>query len=185
MYTRGWDFVGRTEELAGVSSFLNGLDRVGCVVGRGCIGKTRLLREVAVRAVAGGSGVRFLTTAAEAKPEHFELLPASGPLLVIIDDAHERSDVAALVRGIAQRNPAAHVLLALRPYGLGLLASDLRHVGLHPTDIPRWELGDLTPDNAEALASQALGAPASDSIVRCLAHLTADCPLITVVAGGH
>lgn len=183
VYTHGWHLVGRTEQLAGVLDFLKGQDRIGCVVGRGGIGKTRLLREVAVRTEAGGRSVRFVTTGADIKPEHFELLPATGPLLVIIDDAHERSDLAAILRAIGQRNPDAHVVIALRPYGLGLLASDLRQVGLHPTEIPNWELDDLTVADAESLAREALGSSASETIVRRLAHLTADCPLITVVAG--
>ena len=183
VYTHDWHLVGRTEQLASVLEFLNAQDRIGCVVGRGGIGKTRLVREVAIRAEEAGIRVLFVPTGADVKPEHFELLPASGSLLIIIDDAHERSDLAAIVRAIAHRNRDAHVVLAVRPYGLGLLASDLRQVGLHPTEIPRWELDDLTSDDAKALAGQALGAAASETVVRRLAQLTADCPLITVVAG--
>ncbi|MDQ3728773.1 MAG: helix-turn-helix domain-containing protein [Actinomycetota bacterium] len=183
VYTHDWQLVGRTEQLEGLLDFLNGDDRLGCVVGRGGIGKTRLLREVAVRAEADGQLVRFITTGADLKPEHFELLPTQGHLVVIVDDAHERSDIAAVLRAIAQRNPDARVVIALRPYGFGLLASDLRQVGLHPTDIPRWELDDLTPDDAESLTREAVGPDATEALVRRLAHLTADCPLITVVAG--
>ena len=183
IYSHGWTLVGRAGELAGVARFLTGTDRLGCVVGRGGIGKTRLLSEVAVQSEAQEFEVRFLTVGAEVRPEHFELLPRSGRLVVIVDDAHDRSDTGGLLRGIFLRNPDAHVLLALRPYGLGMLAGDLRQVGLHPAEVPRWELDDLGPDDADALARQALGPAAPEQLVRRLAHLTADCPLITVVAG--
>ena len=53
-------------------------------------------------------------------------------------------------------------MISLRPYGLGLLASDLRQVGLHPTDMPRWELDDLTFEDAETLAQEALGSASTD-----------------------
>jgi hypothetical protein len=183
VYSHDWLLVGRDDQLASLLEFLNASDRVGCVVGRGGIGKTRLLREVSVRASAGGIEVRFVTTGADVTAEHFELLPSSGSLLVIIDDAHERSDLAVIVRSVVERNSDARVILSLRPYGLGLLASDLRHIGVHPSELPRWELGDLTADDAEALARQALGLAASGTLVRRLADVTADCPLITVVAG--
>ncbi len=183
LYTHAWQIVGRREHLEGILDFLSGGGPIGCVVGRGGIGKTRLLREIATRVEAQGRPVRFVTTGAELKPEHFELLPTQGQLVVIIDDAHERSDIAAVLRAVTQRNPSAHVLIALRPYGLSLLASDIRQVGLHPTDIPRWELDDLKPDDAESLAREALGARTSETLARRLAQLTADCPLITVLAG--
>ena len=183
VYTHGWQLVGRTEQLNGVLQFLDGADLIGCLVGRGGIGKTRLLREVAIRAEAGGRDVRFISSGAELRPEHFELLPGRGRLVVIVDDAHERSDIGAIARAIAQRNADARVLLALRPYGLGLLAGELRHVGLHPSDLPRWELDDLNSEDAEGLARQSLGTTASEQLVTRLARLTADCPLITVVAG--
>jgi len=183
VYSHQWHLVGRDGELAGVASFLAERDRVGCVVGRGGIGKTRLLRGVAAQGEARGFTVRFLAVGAEVRAEHFELLPSSGRLIVIVDDAHDRSDIAGLVRATVLRNPDAHVLLALRPYGLGLLAGDLRQVGLHPGEVPRWELEDLGPDDADALARQALGPAAPEQLVRRLAQFTFDCPLITVVAG--
>ena len=183
VYTHDWRLVGRGDELKDILGFLDGHDIVGCVVGRGGIGKSRLLREVALRAAAQGHHVRFVTTGAELKPEHSELLPARGRLVVIIDDAHDRWNVAAVVRAVMQRNEGTRVLLALRPYGLGLLASDLRQLGLHTSEMPRWELEDLEPDDAEALAREALGPETSEALVRRLGRLTADCPLIAVVAG--
>ena len=181
VYRHDWQLVGRAKELGEITAFLTAPDRVACIVGRGGLGKTRLLRAVAT--AASGWTVRFLTPGADLSPEHFEMLPAQGDLLVIVDDAHDRSGLPVLLRSIAQRNPKAKVLISLRPYGMGPLASALRTIGLHPTDLPRWDLTDLTDEDAEALAGEALGEAATETLVRRLAHLTADCPLITVVGG--
>lgn len=181
VYRHDWKFVGRAKELAEIAAFLSTSDRAACVSGRGGLGKTRLLRAVA--SAASGWTVRFLTPGTELSPEHFEMLPSQGNVLVIVDDAHERSDLAVLLRSVAQRNPNAKILISLRPYGVGPLASALRTIGLHPTDLPRWDLTDLTDEDADALAREALGEAATETLVRRLAHLTADCPLITVVGG--
>ncbi len=184
IYTHNWKMVGRATELDDILKFLDGSrGQLGLVVGRGGIGKSRLLREVATQAEARSIKVRFLTTGAELKPEHFELLPTDCPLLVILDDAHDRTDVAAAIRAIVQLRPNARVLLAIRPYGLSHLASDLRTIGVHPTEMTQWELLDLTHKDAETLAREALGSEWSEQLVRRLGRLTADCPLITVVGG--
>ncbi|MCP4383137.1 MAG: helix-turn-helix domain-containing protein [Hyphomicrobiales bacterium] len=183
VYTHQWLLVGRDEQLSGALGMLNGLERVGCLVGRGGIGKSRLLSEIASRAETAGNQVRFVSAGTDVEPRHLELLPASGQLLVIVDDAHERSDLAPLLVGVMNRNSHAKVILGLRPYGLGLLSSDLRRIGLHPSELPRWELDDLSVEDAESLAEQALGDASSPAVVRRLAQLSSDCPLITVVAG--
>src|SRR6266498_5325313 len=150
--------VGRSEELEGIESFLaDEQKKLAVLIGRGGIGKTRLLRALATYAERAQSmEVRFVAASIMLRSEHFELLPATGRLLVIVDDAHERIDIAELVAGVSRTRPTASFLLALRPYGLAQLASDLRRVGLHPTDFPSWELEDLKDDDAEKLAREIL-----------------------------
>ena len=131
-----------------------------------------------------GFEVRFLTVGAEVRAEHFELLPSSGRLVVVVDDAHDRSDTRrSFARDRSEEPGCPRVACASDPTGSPCFAGDLRQVGLHPAEVPRWELDDLGPDDADALARQALGPVASEQFVRRLAHLTSDCPLITVVAG--
>ncbi len=184
IYTHDWQMVGRTKELSSVAAFLEeAKDRLGLVVGRGGIGKTRFLRAVASAAEHRSVAVRFLTIGADLAPEHLELLPSRCRLLVVLDDAHDRGDIATALVAITRLRPDAQVLLALRPYGLGPLTSELRRLGLHPSEVPTWELSDLADEDAEALARQALGPGWPDLLVRRLGRLTADCPLITVVGG--
>jgi len=186
LYSHDWEIVGRSEELEGIRSFLRDEQKkLAVLIGRGGIGKTRLLRAIAADAEHSQSiEVRFVAAGIVPRSEHFELLPTTGRLLVIIDDAHERTDIAELIAGVSRTRPMASFLLALRPYGLTQLASVLRRVGLHPYDFQSTELGDLKNNDAEKLARQILGSGFSEGIVRRLASLTTDCPLITVVGAG-
>jgi transcriptional regulator with XRE-family HTH domain len=184
IYTHDWQLVGRSGELEDILSFVTGdRGRVGLVIGRGGIGKTRLLREVARVAEDRSVVVRFAGSASELKPAQFELLPAGQRLLVVIDDAHDRSDIAAVLGTLARARPHARIVLALRPYGLAAVAPDLRSIGVHQSEVPAWELADLSSGEAQALAREALGPEWPERVVRLLAGLTADCPLITVVGG--
>lgn len=186
LFSHDWRLVGRAAILDEVSSFLGEKEPlVGVLTGRGGVGKSRLLRAVAEQAENEiGFQVRFLSTTQEVKPVDFEKLPSDDKLLVIIDDAHDRGDVAEILAGINRVRPQAKIILAIRPYGLSSLAYALHRVGLHPSDLPTWRLEDLKQGDAESLAREVLGANASDALIQRLAFLTKDCPLITVVGAG-
>jgi transcriptional regulator with XRE-family HTH domain len=185
LYAHTWDLVGRAAELAEIRSFLDGSQKLATIVGRGGIGKTRLLRAVAAAAENSHAfTVRFVETGIAIKPEHFKLLPVTPRLLIIIDNAHERADIAEMLAGVNRARSSAKYLLSLRPYGLTQLAADLRRVGLHLSDVPSWNLKDLKARDAEALAREILGEGINAGVARRLAQTTADCPLITVVGAG-
>jgi len=155
---------------------------VGTVVGRGGIGKSRLLRALSVEIEHNREAtVRFLATGVPVEQAQYELLPPEDRLIVIIDDAHDRIDNATIIGGIRRARPNAKILLSLRPQGLGQLAADLRQVGLHPSDLPSWTLDDLLTTEAETLAQQILGQQANPAVVRRLAAIASDCPLLIVV----
>lgn len=184
VYTHEWQLVGRSDELGAIAAFVSeGEGPLGMIVGRGGIGKTRLLKAVAERAEGQTIATRFVSGSTELKSEHFELLPTYSALLVVIDDAHDRADLANVVAGIVRARPSARVLAALRPYGLSSLALDFRRLGLHSSEVQTWTLTDLKTSDAETLARNALGPELPERMVRRLAAVTADCPLITVVGG--
>jgi hypothetical protein len=183
-YNHDWTMVGREDELSAVVAFIaDPLQRVGLVIGRGGIGKTKFLREVAQSNGASSVSIRFLKPAGELRAEHYELLPSSSPLLVVVDDAHDRDDVVSIIDSVVRRNSSATVLLGIRPYAIEQLAADLRHVGLNLDDVFQVRLGDLSSTEAGQLAAQALGSGSSRSLAARLGALTADSPFITVIAG--
>lgn len=179
LYGHEWELVGRQDELDDLRSFVTGERQLKLLIGRGGIGKTRLIRELI--STSADTTCRILARNAEVKPQDFELLPASEHLLIVIDDAHERSDLAGLIAGIGRAQPQAKVLLALRPYGLAPLSEQLRRVGLHESEADPLELSDLSHEEARQLAGQILGPAGNSKLVDRLAALTTDCPLITVL----
>ncbi len=184
IFTHDWPFVGRAAILKEIIQFLADKLPIGVISGRGGSGKTRLLRAVADMAEKVHFSVHFLEIGKDVKPESYKLLPRDGKLLVIIDDAHERTDIAEMIAGITRVNAKAKILLAIRPYGYSQLAYDLHRVAVHPSELPTWTLEDLTLSEAEELALNVLENQGNQAIAQRLAHLTRDCPLITVVGAG-
>jgi transcriptional regulator with XRE-family HTH domain len=183
IYTHDWALVGRADEVARLAAVLYGsTGTLAALVGRGGVGKTRLLRAVAEAAHDRAIQVRILPSGVPVEAVGFELLPRAGSLVVLIDDVHERDDIAYLVAGIWRHNAAANVLVATRPYGWDRLRTDLARAALLPDELVSVELGDLKASDAEALAREALG-ETHEAIVQRLANLTLDCPLATVVGG--
>jgi transcriptional regulator with XRE-family HTH domain len=176
--------IGRGDELAGLLSLLESGGELGVLFGRGGLGKTRLLRAFADRAELDRRAVvRFLAPQTPPRPADFELLPTGEHLVVIVDDAHDRSDLAAVLLGIRRARPHSKVLLAMRPYGNAQLAADLRQIGLHPSEIASWRLEDLKTQEAAELAQAALPPETASAVVERLAGVGVDCPLLIVVAG--
>jgi transcriptional regulator with XRE-family HTH domain len=184
IFTHDWPFVGRAATLKELRQFLADKSPIGVISGRGGSGKTRLLRAAAEMAEKDHFRVRFLEIGKDVKPENYELLPRNGKLLVIIDDVHERTDIAEMIAGITRVNLKAKILLAIRPYGFSQLAYDLHRVAVHPSELPTWTLEDLTLSEAEELALNVLEGQGNQAIAQRLAHLTHDCPLITMVGAG-
>jgi hypothetical protein len=89
---------------------------VGLVLGQGGTGKTRLAAELCRAQQAAGAVAGFLEAAAEADP--VAALAGREPLLVVVDDAHARSDqVAGLLISLARvdaSKPVRVLLLARR-----------------------------------------------------------------------
>jgi len=175
-----WALVGRdgiVDELTDFAARSPGL--VGMLVGRGGIGKTRLLHALWKRLAASETSVRFLERDPVIDHRAFEQLPL-GRLLVVIDDAHdEEAPIGKVVTGVLAANPDATVLMALRPDGQARSRRQLREAGLDLQEVRRWELDDLTLPAAEALAGEVLGPEHSYAAPR-LAAATRDCPFLLV-----
>ncbi len=184
LFKHSWSLVGRQSVLASIQEFATtDTDRIGLLIGRGGLGKSRLLREVARSLESERVEVRFLERSTGLRPEHFETLPSQTGLVIVVDDAHEREDIGALLTGVARRRPGAKILLALRPHGMTTLARDLSLVSAHHIDLPTWKLSDLSPDEARELALEALGDAQPDEVGRRLAAVSTDCPLVAVLGG--
>lgn len=151
------------------------------IIGRGGAGKSRLLRALSTDLEQAGATIRFLAMGIVVGQAQYENLPPDDRLVVIVDDAHERSEISTIISSIRRVRPHAKVILSLRPQGLAQLAADLRQIGLHPSEIPSWNIGDLKASEAEELARTVIGPEGSPWVVQRLSAIAPDCPLLIVV----
>lgn len=181
LFNHVWPMLGRDSELAELLDAVQS-DLVDCVflVGRGGLGKSRLLRELARHLDAGGNRVVFLAEQ-PVTPEGVDDLVLD-PVVVVVDDAHKRDDLEPLLAALARREQPARVLLATRPQRVDELRGLAARVGNDPARAQTVVLDDLNLDDVEELARQALG-PNMRQFADRLAAVTRDSPLVTLVGG--
>lgn len=181
-YTHRWRLVGRDVQLQELHSFMSGEHgQLGLLVGRGGLGKTKLLHAAWQQlSNEDGAQVRFLDVEAPFGQRALADLPV-GEVVVVIDDAHkEQIRIASVINAVHETNERARMLLALRPHGQLAVRSQLRDAGMAFDDAYRIDLVDLEIADAEALGREALGDEHAHFAPR-LAHAGYDCPLLIVV----
>ncbi|MBN0119856.1 hypothetical protein JTL56_33465, partial [Pseudomonas aeruginosa] len=94
-------------------------------------GKTRLLREVVerVREQQPDIGILFVSPTEDVKAQHLEEL-GRGTKLLIIDDAHDRDDLAQLMRYASVAENEARLLISLRSYGRAMVRNQAALVAM-------------------------------------------------------
>lgn len=181
IFNHSWTFVGRDDELKALLQ-VSRQDGVGAAIvsGRGGIGKSRLLRAWAERAVQVGKVV-FLATNTDVSPKDFELLP-KGAAILVIDDAHDRSDLLSIAGAVVRLRPHMTLVISTRPYGLTRIQDNLTRAGVGYDADQIVHMGDLQEDDAERLATEVIADAQGDArYARAIAQITKDCPLATVV----
>jgi hypothetical protein len=173
--------IGRDSELGDILGFLQGSESIAVLPGPGGSGKSRLLLEASRRwkDVGGGRPIRVAADAATFSQEDVRGLPVV-PVIVIIDDAHRRGDLAGLLAAVANDNAGAKFILSVRPEGRGQVRDALRGApGV------MW-LSDLEPlereTHAEQLAMHVLET-SDQRFARRLVAASDGNPLIITVGG--
>ncbi|AXI76137.1 hypothetical protein C7M71_000225 [Peterkaempfera bronchialis] len=185
IYSHRWRLAGRAQIMNRLLSLADNEEgSVALLVGRGGVGKTRVLTAFceAVEGAAPSVAARILGQNPEINQEAFEQLPHEGKLLVVIDDAHDPTfPLGRIIAGIQEANGAANVLVALRPYGLPHAHRELSRVSMHSSEAAQIEVEDLELEDAESLAREVLD-DANHGYALRLAAAARDCPLL-IVAG--
>lgn len=179
-----WDLVGRQSDLDALKQAL-GDPSVSAVllIGTGGSGKSRILKQSIEAFEAGHKGVavRYLSRNAELTKKSLEDLGGKEKLLVV-DDAHDQSDLQILFQYAADPSNKTRLVLSLRPYGLDHIKAQASTFSLIGPPLCEIALERLTLAESEQLATQVLkkhGGPLSAA--KDIARLTRDCPLATVV----
>ena len=187
LFSQDWDLVGRDDELAKLRLFaLESGTGVLAIEGPSGSGKTRVLLGLADSLEEDPTIViRFLDSGTELTSPDYESLPSTPRLLLVVEDAHKRTDIAALVRGVLGQQPDARFLFATRNQNRREVEDQLRSVGRElRTGENLLQLPSLTFLKARELAKQVLRPEiTSSNVTDALAALGTDSPFLAVVGG--
>ncbi len=171
---------GRDDELVAVNAAV--LDpEVNCVVvvGRGGVGKTRLLRAVAEE--LEDRRMLILREGVDVGAGLSAELPLA-PFDLMVDDAHRRQDLRNVLASAFTRKELQTVILATRPHQVSAVRDQLSSLGLPLSGIRVLDpLAALPTDAAQRLAEYELG-ETHQSLAGRLGELTRDAPAILVLA---
>jgi len=185
LLNHGFPLVGAALHTDHLKGFLSSQKRVAILPGRGGAGKSRLLLESLREVEASDSPltVRMMRQGMPFEPDCLKELPA-GQVMIAVDDAHRVLESLPGLIAVMQQHPErVRLILATRPYGLGLIDRALTDGGLAADEIAKLpEVMELKPDESEALARSVLGAEKSQ-FVRQLVSVSRGSPLVIVVGG--
>jgi hypothetical protein len=174
---------GRSDQLQSMVDFLeSGTESICLFSGRGGIGKSKLLHDWSVG--REGWSVVFLKDAPLWHPDSVKEIPA-GKVVIVVDDAHRSGTLPEVLQlfGELRSLQPLKLVLSTRPGGV-LELERLLYRSLGASEVLRLpDLEELTPEQAEALAEEVLGAD-FNGYARDLASVSDNSPLV-VVAGGN
>ncbi|MGY3695393.1 chromosome segregation and condensation protein ScpB [Bradyrhizobium sp. USDA 3240] len=183
-FSHDWPLVGRATELAGLSAKLEDANtKVILLTGAGGSGKSRVLKE-AIGEYQGrhkDRTIRFLSPTQDATRQSLDEL-GSGEKLLVVDDAHDRSDLPLLFQYAAAPQNHARLVLSLRPYGRDAVKGQAANFALAGKLVAEVDLPALNLAQATELARQALerfSGPVGEA--ETIARYTRDCSLATVI----
>lgn len=183
-FNHEWPLVGREDVIADLSVALaDPAYRVVLLSGGGGSGKSRILKQVIgeCRTALPGWTALLLTRDGEINKQRLEEL-GERKLLLVVDDAHDRGDFAALFEYSALHRDRVKLVLALRPYGLAHVKAQASAFSLVGPNVKDVALQPLTLAHSEQLAVEVLRQKkAPEDSARAIAEFTTDCPLATVM----
>ena len=185
LFNHAWQLVGRSDLLRQTHEFVESKQQnVAVLVGRGGIGKSKILHALAEAFDSEHKGMSlwFMAEGVALTQDGADHLPYE-PCVVVVDDAHRRGDLPALLALSRQRPHVTKLILSCRPQGIGYLKSQLVQGGFdvrEVVDLP--DVKELSREEVTELGRQALGTQFA-SLTEQLAAATWDCPLVTVVGG--
>ena len=187
LFNHAWELVGRSDHLRQAHEFVESQEqKVAILSGRGGIGKSKILHALAETFdnEHKGTALWFAAESVQLTPDGADYLPFK-PCVMIVDDAHRRDDLPALL-ALSQQRQRQHVtklFLTCRPHGIDYLKSQLTQGGFDVQEVVVLpDVKELSREEVIELGRQALG-PEFAGLAEQLAAATWDCPLVTVVGG--
>jgi transcriptional regulator with XRE-family HTH domain len=183
-FSHAWTLVGREVELSSIASALaQPADHVTILVGSGGIGKSRAVLAAAEAHVRCDPSTQVLVLPASGQPtaQDFDHIGLQINLL-IIEDAHERTDLRAIFHAVIRSRRPQRVLISTRPYALQMVKGDAMAEGFIVSDSGVINLTGLSVDQAEVIAREILTEKNGPlDVARHIARVTHDSPFAVVV----
>lgn len=157
-----YHFVGRSDILSQLDSFLESDKKIALLPGRGGIGKSRILFEFGKNFELKHNEweLRYVSESPLTK-ESIRELPKR-KCTIVVDDAHRREDIITLLETAQQaeiiiKSPIK-MILAFRPHGLNYIKSSYSKCGFDTRKIEEIsEIGELKRKEKEELGKSILG----------------------------
>ena len=185
LFNHAWHLVGRSDQISQINEFIESPQlKVALLVGRGGIGKSKILNAISETFTDQHDGISlwFAAEGVTLTSEGADYLPFE-PCVLVVDDAHRRSDLRTLLAMARQRPHTTKLILSCRPEGVGNLRSQLSRGGFDVQEIQSLPtVTELSREEVRELSRQSLGTEFAHLANR-LAAATWDCPLVTVVGG--
>lgn len=183
-FNQNWILVGRHVELDSIAAAFLKPDVIAVsLVGRAGEGKSRVLRA-ALDAFAKAHPAVDIVVASSTEEIAAKDLEDLGDRerLLVIDDAHDRSDLAQIVRHVAYPESKIRLLLVYRAYWRNMVQLIFGRYGLTANLVDEVVLNKPTRDDGIALATQVLTKyGASGNHAALIADALYDSPLAVVV----
>lgn len=186
LFTHAWHLVGRGSLISDIRGRLDD-DGTGVVVVTGSAGsgKSRLLKEIIEPFASAHPAVTVRVALATPEITRASLEDLrQGRQLLVVDDAHDRDDLAVLFSYAATHPERVKLLIVARTYGFDHIKAQAASYSFAEPGFARFSVEPLSKAETESLAEQVLrsrGAPVE--FAPPLAEFTRDCPLATVIGG--
>lgn len=184
VFSHAWTLVGREQELERLLALTDRAPQdLTLLVGSGGIGKSRLARGLADAYQKKYPDRSVLILAAGRLPATTDLeVAADQSTLILVEDAHEYSQVGQLLAILSRITPAVRLLVTTRPYAVQLVRSAALHNGYRIGDDSTVVLERLRLDKAESVAREILvDRKGPVQLARHIAQLTSGSSLALVV----
>lgn len=175
--------IGREQDLSDVSSKLTAPSTALLILQAPAgMGKSRLLKEtiLSLNRSEPETLVRFLSPSGAITPTALESLGA-GAKVIVVDDAHDRDDINALLEYAADPARQARLLLATRPYALTRIKAEAAAFGINSPQLV--ELAPLKTETIREICRAALREVGGDeSWAPTIVRAAENSPLIATMA---
>ncbi|HEX6701549.1 MAG TPA: hypothetical protein VF101_12550 [Gaiellaceae bacterium] len=173
-------FVGRQSDLKVVLETLAAGARLLLIDGDGGVGKSRLALELAAADVTRTSWF-FVPAAQPFENDMISELGAGAEVVAVIDDAHRRADLRAVVDALWRRNPPTSVLLLARPGFRDKIAGETD--GLYATSPKPFELAPLRRGEIVAILKSAPFGIEREGLLALVVQIAEGNPQLATIAG--